>query len=157
MRKNVLNKKITPTAIVGIIVLGLYSASLIFSLSWAVITSLKTAKEFGTLVGGNIFGLPRDWRFDNYLKAFKLLYIQVTKIGKAPKNVYMTEMFVNSCLYTFVSAFIFISTRMLVAYAVARYDFIGKRVIYTTVIVTMIIPIIGSLASEIQMMHNLNL
>ena len=43
-----------------------------------------------------------------------------------------------------------VATQVITAYAVAKYNFKGKNIIYSVAIIVMILPIIGSLASEVQ-------
>ena len=140
---------------IGFSMITVYSLSLLVVLLWALNTSLKTAADFGTITNGNIFGLPEKVVFDNYIAAFKDFKIRLNVDGEV--YAYIEHMFLNSCLYVFLGAFVTVVTRLLVAYAVAKFDFIGKNVLYTTVIVTMIIPIIGSLPAEIKMSHDLGI
>ena len=59
-------------------------------------------------------------------------------------------MFLNSLLYAGLMSLFCMATQVITAYAVAKYDFKGKRLIYGVAIVVMLLPIIGSLASEVQ-------
>lgn len=142
--------------LVSVIVLGIYSFTVLFLLAWALITSFKSDLDFGTIRDGNIFGFPKTWEFSNYVTAFESVVENIsTPTGTV--GVTIVGMFGNSLLYAGVGTLVFCLTRMFVAYACARYNFVGRKVIYTTVVVTLIIPIIGSLASELQMAHALGI
>ncbi len=140
---------------IGFAIICLYIFTLFFVLGWALITSLKTAQEFGTVSNGNIMGFPKKVTFENYIEAFTSFRIRLNVAGEV--YAYIEDMFLNSCLYVFGCSFVTVASRLLVAYAVAKFDFVGKRAIYMIVIVTMIIPIIGSLPSEVKIVHALGL
>ena len=48
------------------------------------------------------------------------------------------------------------ATQIMVAYATAKYDFKLKPVLYGVAVIVMLLPIIGSLASEVQMANTFN-
>lgn len=155
MKKHKEKRHVTPTVWIGFAVILLYSFSLIGVLFWGFITALKTPQEFGTIAHGNILGLPKEPTFENFIYAFKEFKIRLNVAGDV--YAYIENMLLNSCLYVFGGAFVSVFTRMLVAYAVAKFDFVGKKLLYNIVIVTMIIPIIGSLPAEIKMVHSLGI
>lgn len=128
----------------------LYVLSMIFILGFGLLNSVKYWVDYNT---GNIFGLPKQeygWRFENYVQTFNMFFVQIKPIGQAPRNIYMFEMFFNSLLYSVSTTAFMLITQVSTAYAVAKYNFRFKKLIYAVAIVVMIIPIIGSLASEVQ-------
>ena len=148
-------KHVTPFMWLGFVVILVYTFSLLFVLAWGAMTALKSVEEFGTITNGNTLGIPRNPTFENFARAFYEFKLRLS--GPGENYAYIEHMFLNSCLYVFGGAFVSIFTRLLVAYAVAKFDFIGKKFLYTTVIVTMVIPIVGSLPSEIKMAHDLGI
>lgn len=129
------------------VIVSLYCLSMLAVLAFGVINSLKTVDDYDYL---NPFGLPHaaegGWQFVNYVKVFS--EFTVTTVGA--KEVGLIEMFFNSILYAGLMSFFCVATQVITAYAVAKYDFKGKNIIYAVAIIVMILPIIGSLASEVQ-------
>ena len=159
------NRSITVIGIVSFLILGIYTITLFFPLIWALINSLKAKFDF--LDNNYLYGLPRalmendptglrsGWHFDNYIKAFQLMYIQITVTGAPPRNIYAPQMMLNSLLYALGCTFMATASHFVTAYACAKYKFKLGKIIYTIVIVTMILPIVGALPSEIQMARSL--
>ena len=58
-------------------ILIVYSISLFVPILWSLITSLKSKYEFRL----NIFGLPKEWLWKNYITAFNAYRL---KIGIGP-------------------------------------------------------------------------
>jgi ABC-type glycerol-3-phosphate transport system permease component len=80
----------------------------------------------------------------------------VKPAGQKQRPVGFFEMFGNSLLYSVSMSVFTIATQVMVAYACAKYNFKGRNLLYNIAIVVMIIPIIGSLASEMQFAEALN-
>lgn len=130
-------------------IVSLYCISMLAVLAFGFINSLKSATDYEWL---NPFALPHKgeeygWQFKNYTKVFK----EFTIFTVGGKQIYLPEMFLNSMLYAGCMSLFCIATQVMTAYAVAKYDFKGKKIIYAVAIIVMILPIIGSLASEVQM------
>lgn len=77
--------------------------------------------------------------------------------GKDARTVYMAEMYLNSFLYAGGCALVSTVVPCITAYCCARFDFKIGKLLHTIVIVVMIIPIVGSLPSEIQMANKLGI
>jgi ABC-type glycerol-3-phosphate transport system permease component len=96
----------------------------------------------------NPFGLPEEWIFTNYSDAFELLYVTVTD-SLGTKDVFLSRLFINSVIYAIGCGFMHTLAPCLVAYAVAKYKFKFSGFLYNFVIITMLLPSVGTLASEI--------
>lgn len=142
------HKSVSPLLIVLLVLMILYTLSLLLPILWSVITSLKTRSDFVT----NVFGLPRKWKFSNYVDVFNHFTVTVANV-----EIGFFRLIINTLLYSVGCAFLATLTPCITAYAVAKYDFKFGKVIYTIVIVAMILPIVGSLPSEINMMRMLGL
>ena len=130
------------------ILLFLYSLSLLFPIFWTILSSLKGRIDFHV----NPFGLPEVWQFDNYTTAFNKLYVRIqTPTGS--RNVYMVEMLFNTVCYALGGTIITTMSHCFVAYACAKYRFRFGKVLYGFVIVALIMPIVGSLPSELQLIR----
>ncbi len=141
-----------PIIIIIFVFLGLYAVSLIFPMLWAVISSFKG--RFDLL--GNPFGMPKTWVYRNFKTAAEGIAMDVP-YGASVRTVGIAGQMLNSVIYSAGSAFVNCFVLCLVAYLVAKYDFGFSKFVYGIVVVTMMIPIIGSLPSEMQIMTALRL
>ncbi len=137
--------------VVGI-VLGVYVVSLFIPLVWSLLSSLKGRYDFDD----NIFGLPQPWTIENYVTVFNAFAVRV-EYGAGFRTVFIEEMFLYSLLYAVGCAVAGTTTQMVVAYLCAKYRYKFSKVIYTVVIVVMVLPIVGSLPSELQMANRLGI
>lgn len=134
----------TPFTITLMVFLIIYSAILIGLLLWALMTSFKSQSDFRL----NVVGLPKKWVW-NYSYVFKM-YSYPILTTEGTKYVGMGMMFLYSFLYAIGCAFASTITPCITAYLCARFQYKFSKIIYLVVIVTMIIPIVGNLPSEIQ-------
>ena len=147
----VLKTKFSPFTIVLLIVLAVYVLSMFTLIGWALITSFKSPNDFRT----NAIGMPEKFVW-NYTFVYTKFYVSVlTKSGM--EVVYMETMFVYSILYSLGCAFFQTLVPCLTAYLCARFNYKFSKIVYTTVIVVMILPIVGSLPAELQMAKNTGL
>lgn len=137
---------------IGFTLLIIYSISFITPFIWALLTSFKDEIEFML----NKFSLPKSFKLDNYITAFQTMRISIVENG-GTRYVYAGEMFKNSIIYSVSATIMHTLTPLIAAYAVARFDYKFGKIIYSIVIITMILPIIGNLASEIQFSKALGL
>lgn len=132
--------------IVMFVLLAAYVLSILITLFWGFMTSLKGYGDFLEFP----FGLPKKLVFENYLTAFAEIKVKI-KAGAGVRTVYFEEMLLYSLLYSGVGGLIVTVVPMCTAYLVAKYPYKFSKVLYTVVIIVMIMPIVGSLPSEIQM------
>lgn len=158
-KRNVKRKKfdfkkfLSPLIITLLVVLLIYSISLLVPFVWGFFTSLKGKYE----IRNNPFGLPEEWLFVNYLQAFDNFKVRV-EWGDGFRWVYFEEMFLNSVLYSLGCALIQSFTTCIVAYVIARFShFKFSKIVYTVVIIVMILPIVGSQPSELALARQLGL
>ena len=127
------------------VILGLYCLVLAIWLVWALLTSFKNPNDFL----GNKYGLPNPWYFDNF--AYVIYEYKVEKLIDGVSTVISTgDMILNSVLYSVGSAFVATLVPCITAYLCARYKYKFSKIIYSIVLVCMVIPIVGSQASELQ-------
>ncbi|MDD3999389.1 MAG: carbohydrate ABC transporter permease [Bacilli bacterium] len=138
--------------VVGFILLIVYSISFLTPLLWSLITSFKVEIDFMN----NKISLPKPLNFQNYVIAFNNISVPIIENG-VPYQIYSIEMIYNSLVYTILCTITHTAVPCITAYAVAKLDVKFGKVIYGIVIVTMILPIIGNLASEIQVSKALGL
>ena len=144
--------KLPVFAIVLLAILLFYFLTLLLPLIWAIYTSLKDTIEYE---------ISKVWpsleiTFENYVNAFNGFSMDVMRTDSSTGIMYKDTiefggMMLNSIIYAVGSSFIQTAIICVTAYATSRFSFKFDKVIYTTVIVTMILPIIGSLPSELRM------
>lgn len=125
-------------------ILVLYTISLAIVIGWGIITAFKNAEDFDR----NPLGLPKVWywNFGYVFKQFKIVI--TTETGQ--KAVTMGQMYINSILYAVGSALTQTLVTCCTAYICARYRYRFSKILHTIVVVTMFIPVVGNLVSEMQ-------
>jgi ABC-type glycerol-3-phosphate transport system permease component len=139
------------SVIVGVI-LFLFCACIVFALLWGLVNSFKERSDFFD----NKIGLPKPFYFENYTKAFeKFIVVRMIKGNNIRYN--LLSMFFNTVLYAAGSAAINIVTCCIVAYLCAKYQFRFSRFIHSLVVAVLIIPIVGAMPSQIQLLRLLKI
>lgn len=137
------------------IILVVYTLVFFTPIIWALITTFKDynfyrlatlRKDVEGMLGFN------HMTFEN----FKTAFVQF-KIPVMDDYANIFEMFFNSILYAGGCAIVNTMVPCVMAYLVARYNYKFGKIVYGIVVVTMAIPIVGSLPSEIAMVERLNL
>lgn len=141
-------RKVNVFMILSFVVLFTYLLMIILSLLWAAMSSFKTNLD----VRLHPFEMPKKWRWENYEIVFENF---VAPVRSQYRDAGILELLKNSLLYALGSAVLQMLSCMLTAYIVARFDFKFCKLLYTIVIVTMIIPIVGSLPSELRVARSL--
>ena len=141
-------KKLDIFKIILFLALLIYTITLIVPFSWTVMTSFKTRLEFI----GNKFGLPEEFSFSNYLRVFLAFKVPARK-----EYANFIELFTNGVLYSVLCSTASTIVCTMTAYVVAKYNCIFCRVLYSVIVVVMILPIVGSTPSTLQLMRDLNL
>lgn len=147
--RNILSKKSSTseivTAIIFLILFIIIAIVCIYPLFWAFNNSLKTFDEYSE----NNFILTKSWDFYNYFKVFNgtFQYNGVTYLG----------MLYNSLWILVVRVFVNIASSLMLAYAIARFEFPGRNFLYAVVIFANTIPIIGSGPATFKLLNALNM
>ena len=153
MEKRRKKSGVSPFAIIVFILLVLYVASFLLPVLWGVNLSLKTNNNAVL----HPFTVDFPLRFENYSTVFKEFQIQIyTQAGRS-FTYRMGDMLYFTLVYAVACSFVNIAVTCLVAYITARFDFKICRIIDAVVIVAMILPIVGSMPSELRIMRALGL
>ena len=140
----------------------LYATSMVLLFVWALFTALKSNMEFLEnplwLPQGNIL----SWEWSNFQRVFKELYVPVSYqsgpyAGLSNVKVNLMGLVTYSVLYAMGSAFVGVLAKCVTAYVVSRFDFRIGKIIYGAVIVTMMLPIVGSAPSEMAITQALGI
>lgn len=121
----------------------IYAFSLLFPFIWMLISSFKTGEDFDT----NVFGWPKEFYGKNYIEILKFK-IDGQSIG---------NMFLMSVLLTVSGTVVNVFFSACAAYALAKFRFPGRNIIYGVAIFSMVVPIVGTLPAQVQMMTTLHL
>lgn len=125
------------------VILTIFVVSFLFPFAWILMNSFKQTSEFGL----NMMGWPKQFTFQNFIDAF-------TFKDSTTQNKTIIEMLGMTILIAGVGTIVTVFTSTCAAYVVAKYKFFGRNVIFTVVIFSLIVPIVGSLPSQMQMMKN---
>jgi ABC-type glycerol-3-phosphate transport system permease component len=139
----------SPLYVVLFIVLFLYAFLMIYLIGWGVLTSLKSQEDFRT----NVLGWPRSFEWGNFQNVLKNFYVNISVAG-VPSKVYMEKMLLYTVLYAGGGALVSTAVPCFVAYACSHFHYRFNKVILAIVIVTMILPIVGSAPAEISLLRS---
>lgn len=104
-------RRLTPLMALSHVLVWLYAAALVLPLYFLLVSSLKNNTEIFS--GG--FGLPTEWRFDNYLKAWT--------------NTSLGDALLNSAYVTIGAEILIVIVAVPAAYGIARSEgWLGKLV-----------------------------
>ena len=136
------------------VVFSLYAIALIYPLILLIINSLKDPlyKILAALNGTSPFALPDVWHFENYINVF--VYEVASTSGKMTN---VAQMFLYSLYYGTTQVIIPVFTCACVGYVLSKYQFKGSDLIYTIIITTMTIPVVGTGASALKLAHDLRI
>lgn len=156
------------------IVLALYALTIIATLLWGLLTSLKSYWDIN--MDKNVIGFPnldesviwnsRDefLKFANYTEVFKnfefdrvvAFYIGDTRVQHMSHSNIGT-MLMNTVLLSGIGAFLQSFVPAIMAYAVAKFRFAYGKVVYAVALFAMIMPLVGTYPSEITLLRNLGI
>ncbi|MBQ7373737.1 MAG: carbohydrate ABC transporter permease [Clostridia bacterium] len=146
-----IKNKLSPLTIALLTVLTVYVIFMLALFLWAVITACKKYSgdysSTDSSIANNIVGLPKQF----------YLFENISKLNEGFADFTLIEMAINTVLYSFGCSFFKVVVTCVVAYLCARYENWFSKIVYTAVIVTMIIPVVGNQAAEIQLANLLGL
>ena len=157
LKRYIKNIKISPFKVVGLIVLLTYTISMLSLMGWGFFTALKSQMEFRKDKVGLPDGWPWGWEWQNIGFVFSRFYILTTTATVANKPIGFWEMLLNSMVYAGGGAVICSVVTCVMAYMTTNFEYRLSKVITAIVIVTMILPIVGSYPSEMQILKALGI
>ena len=121
-------------------------ASLIFPLLWLLINSLQDRTIYEVnLALGNAFEFPTALHWENYSYAF-------TQLSYNGANIFM--MFFNSIWYTLAWVLGGVLMSAFTGYALAKYRFKTRGLMYGAIIFTMTVPTVGTTGAMFNLVYN---
>lgn len=137
--------------ILGVFLL-LYVVSMLALFWWGFLTSFKDGmNDLNRFDKNRGFGFPKVWKVENYVSVFK----DIEMAAQPGKTVGFFPILGNSLLYAIGCAFFKTLVPCLTAYSCAKFNFKTSKIVYTIVLITMIVPIVGSLPSELKVAYAL--
>ena len=122
----------------------LYALSVILPFLWIFMNSLKSNDEF--FANRNAF--PSQWLFKNYGEAFTAINYNDTNLA---------GMFLNSIILTLENTLAAVIVPLMAAYVVAKYPYNICKFLYGLALVVQVLPTIGALPVEYQLVYNLGI
>lgn len=149
-------------AIAIAVLLVVYMLTMCITLFWTIMTTVKTNAEYefyeeaGVMVGNKLWLPKKGISFNNYGMAFKFFYVPVQE-GMYTVQYGIFTQFIFSFLYSFGCAASVTVVSLVMGYATARFKYKFSNFIYAFVLVTMALPIVGSMPSEIAVAQSLGI
>ncbi len=161
MAKNNTSMKHKPSvlSVSSFIILLIYALIIVTVLIWALVFSFVNYEndiQFNLANGKSFLVWPSEFNFDNLVAVYSKMKVTVPS-GLYTRDVLMPEMFLNSVLYAVGVSFCSTLAPCIMGYITAKYKFKFNAVLDIVVLVTMILPIVGSLPSQINIVYGLGL
>ena len=144
---------ITTVIIIMSLLLFLYCISLLVPLFWMLFTSVKDDFEY---VVNPLWPSASGIRLENYVDVIRFLKVTVNS-GSGIVEYGILDMFVNSILLAVGSPLISLVLVVFCAYPMARFKFVGNKLIYTIGIIVMVTPIFGTFPSIMMVKRSLGI
>lgn len=143
-------------AIFGVILL-FTCLRIVYQLSWGLFTALKSQNEFRENLFGPPRGFPWQWEWKNFVVVLKNFKVRVTTPGGQMFHVGIVEQAYNTIIWCITGAVTGVMVPCLVAYVTSTYEYKFNKVIYAIVIFSMILPLVGTGASQVLIFKALNI
>ena len=131
--------KIKANSVVGNIILWLAVLAVILPLVWVFLTSLNSNQDFYS----NVWGLPKEWVWSNYARAWER--------GNIGSGV------INSVVVSLGALAVNLVCSTTSAYALSRFEFRGRKALYGLYVAAIMVPSIITLIPQYFMLLQLNL
>ncbi len=140
-------------AIIVLVLLIAYSLSLLLSLYWVLLSSLKTRGDFRY---HKLFQFPREFCWKNFTDVFETMRLQDTS-GRIPRFVYFPEMLWNSIWLPITVTVCSLLVRVCTAYVLAKFKFKGNEILYAVFFFSMVIPVSNTLPAMLKLLRTLGI
>lgn len=148
-RKSLLDtKQLIVLKYIVFVIFLIYALTLIFPFAWMLVNSFKTNIEFFS----NIWAFPNQINFRNYTSV-----LNDFQVVRSTGSYSILSMFGISIFITLVGTLLNILVSSMVAYVVAKYKFVGSTFLYSLAVFVMIVPVVGTLPAQYQLMQSLGL
>lgn len=138
---------------VALLFLVVIVAAQIYPLLWMINTSLRTDIELYL----NMFAAPSALHFENYSAVWDLIGVDVFIEGFGYVRYTIYNLLGNSVLIAVLLPIKGTLAGVITAYIIAKYKFKGSGILVGINIFVMILPIVGSLPSQLKVYHFLGM
>ncbi len=131
------------------LIFAVQTFTMLFVFWWLFNNSLKEPlNEYGEL--SNSLRFPKNPLNElvNYIEAFQTLNTD---------EVTFFEMIANSLYYTAICSLLGSFCPAVTGYVLSKYKFVGRELIYSVAIISLTLPLVGTGASYMKLLHNLRL
>lgn len=145
IRKNITIFGIAVMVLTGLL-LAVLCLSLLTPLVWCLMSSFNDQLSFAL----NPFGFPKVFHFENYVNVFsKLVITTATKRGIVQFDLF--DLFFHSLVYSVTIPLLGTFVTALMGYVISKYRNPFSKFLYNFGILLMILPIVGSFPSSMQL------
>ena len=131
------------------VIFSLYAVSLLYPLVYLLMNSLRDMLSYNR----DPMAFPKEFHFQNYVTALTGMKM-ITSTGR---DVYLPEMFFNSIWYCAVTILGSVLMSSFTGYALSKYNFKAKPVMYTLAIFSMTIPVVGTTGSMFKLVSDMGI
>ena len=142
-----------PFALAFYVLIILYLVTLIVPCVWMIVSTFKDRLEFNV----NRFGWPQYFTWENYQYVFSYLNVPITSKEMGMEVIEMPRLMLNGLLYAALVQIGALAMQTLVAYGCAKYKSKMGSVLYAFAIITMILPLVGTMAGRLTLFRRLNI
>ena len=148
-RKNDFKKSVTllknPVFIFILLFLIINCFLILFQIYWGVITAFKTQSEFRR----NLFGLPKEWCWQNFVNVWENFDIKRASEGVGIYYITIWEQLYNTVFYCVVSTLMEVLVPSCVGYAIASFKYKFNAFIIAAYWFSVIYPATGTQAAQL--------
>jgi len=150
-------KRVSVLSVSSCVVLCIYSLLMLMMLVWAIIFSLTDyTNDIFFSETGSYLVMPKNLYFKNYADAIKLYTCEV-EYGLGTRVLTYLDLLFNSLVFAVGRSFFGALAPCIMGYAASQFRFKFNGFLDGFVIVAMILPIVGALPSQIELLNSLGL
>ena len=145
--------------VVTMSVLLFYACMFMFLLIWAFFSALKNGN--GMSFDRNVLGLPEgsifEWHWSNFVDVLPYLSQKVMNTKGEFVRVNFIGLFYNTLAYAGINSILHAIVPCVVTYLMVKYPCKFSSFLYIIIVVTKMIPIVGSNVAMVKLMHSMHL
>lgn len=158
----------TSIVVVLFIILAIYAITIIFTLGWGLLTSLKSNLDFQ--IYGNKLGLPNleysksevllsnySLVMRNFIFSNNVSFYSNGKLIAHKSEVNFLGTILNTILYVGVGALILALVPAVVAYICTKYKFKYLKIFYVLNMISLTVPVVGTYAPTLVLVRNMGI
>ena len=141
------SKKDIPARIILFILMWLFALTFVYMYVWLLFNSFRKPMDFN-------LDTFRVFDFANYTRENWKYLFTVQIAGTARDPVYIYDTVLNTIVLVALQILLGITIPALTGYIFAKYRFKGRNLLFNVMVVSMIVPTVGSLATTYRLMQD---